>query len=199
MTSASAIDTSARVESRSPQDPHDLLVSVAPAGHVQVANATTRARAAQREWWTAGAGTRAHALKGLSAALSARAAETADLVVREVGKPVVEARGEVSQATSILDFYAQQSFAPLGSVMPPSLPGMLWTERRPHGVAGLVTPWNFPLAIPLWKAAPALAAGNAVLLKPAPEALATAQWLVSLADGLLPDGLFQVLPGGPDT
>ncbi len=199
MTSTSAPETSARVESRSPQDPHDVLASVDPVGAAEVATAATRARGAQREWWAAGAATRTHALKGLSDALSARAAETVDLVVREVGKPLAEARGEVARAVSILDFYAQQSFAPLGSVMPPSMPGMLWTERRPHGVAGLITPWNFPLAIPLWKAAPALAAGNAVLLKPAPEALATAQWLAGLADGLLPEGLLQVVAGGPDT
>lgn len=199
MTSASDTDTSARVESRSPQAPDDLLVSVPAASTADVANATTRAQAAQREWWSVGAASRAQALRKLSDAISARLDETVNLVVREVGKPVGEARGEVARAISILDFYAQQSFAPLGSVMPPSLPGMLWTERRPHGVAGLVTPWNFPLAIPLWKAAPALAAGNAVLLKPAPEALATAQWLASLSDGLLPDGLLQVVPGGADT
>src|SRR3712207_9299955 len=78
---------------------------------------------------------------------------------------------------------------------PPSAPVLLLTERRPHGVAGLVTPWNFPLAIPLWKAAPALAAGNAVLLKPAPDATATAVWLGALVADAPPDGLFHVLPG----
>lgn len=187
------------VESRSPYAPDDLLVSAVAASPGQVATAAARARAAQREWWAAGAGARAGALKRLSDALGVRASEAVDLVVREVGKPVVEARGEVARARSILDYYAQQAYAPLGSVMPPSMPGMLWTERRPHGVAGLVTPWNFPLAIPLWKAAPALAAGNSVLLKPAPEALASAQWLAALADDLLPQGLLQVLPGGAET
>lgn len=199
MTVKDAPDGAERVESRSPQAPDDLVASAAAVSPDQVAAAAVRARAAQRSWWAAGAATRATALKTLSTALSTRTDEAVRLVVREVGKPVAEARAEVARAISILDYYAQQSFAPLGSVMPPSAAGMLWTERRPRGVAGLVTPWNFPLAIPLWKAAPALAAGNAVLLKPAPEALASADWFATLANDVLPEGLFQVLPGGART
>ena len=72
---------------------------------------------------------------------------------------------------------------------------MAFTERRPRGVAGLLTPWNFPLAIPLWKAAPALAYGNAVLLKPAPQATACALRLAELLAPHLPEGLLGVLPG----
>jgi aldehyde dehydrogenase (NAD+) len=100
---------------------------------------------------------------------------------------------------AILEYYAQASFAALGATLPPAGPGLLFTERRPHGLAGLVTPWNFPLAIPLWKAAPALAAGNGVLLKPSPDATATALWLGELLAGALPEGLVQVLPGGAET
>jgi aldehyde dehydrogenase (NAD+) len=77
----------------------------------------------------------------------------------------------------------------------PSAQGLLFTQRRPHGVAGLITPWNFPLAIPLWKAAPALAFGNAVVLKPAPEATACALRLAELVAPCLPDGLLAVVPG----
>jgi len=187
------------VESRSPQAPHEVLAQAEATGPQDVAMAAVRAREAQAAWAAAGAATRAAALKALSTALSARADEAVRLVVREVGKPVAEAQAEVTRAISILDYFAQQSFAPLGSVMPPSAGGMLWFERRPRGVAGLVTPWNFPLAIPLWKAAPALAAGNAVLLKPAPESLASAQWLGTLADEALPAALLQVLPGGAET
>ncbi|MGH3384759.1 MAG: aldehyde dehydrogenase family protein [Nocardioidaceae bacterium] len=186
------------VESRSPQAPGDLLVAVPAADRGDVHAAAERGRRAQRGWWDASAGQRAGALKQLSGALSDRAAEAADLVVREVGKPVVEARAEVARAISILDYYAQQSFAPVGAVMPASMPGRLWTERRPHGLAGLITPWNFPLAIPLWKSAPALAAGNGVLLKPSPESAACALWLGELVADALPDGLVQVLPGGAD-
>ncbi len=187
------------VESRSPQAPDDLVATARPVGRTEVHPAAERGQRAQREWWASGSAHRGAALKALAVRLAERTDAAAELLVREVGKPMAEARGEVARAVSILDYYAQQSFSPLGSVMPASMPGKLWTERRPHGVAGLITPWNFPLAIPLWKAAPALAAGNAVLLKPSPEALASALWLEVLADDVLPACLLQVLPGGAET
>ena len=75
--------------------------------------------------------------------LQSRAAEIAQLVVREVGKPLVEAQGEVARGISILRFYAQSSFAAKGEIFPPSMSGLLWSERRPHGVAGLITPCSW--------------------------------------------------------
>jgi aldehyde dehydrogenase (NAD+) len=184
------------VRSISPQRPTDVVIEVAEAAPVHVAAAADRARIAQRAWWDAVAPVRAAALAAAAAALRARATEAIDLIVREVGKPIDEATGEVARGVAILDYYAQAGYAPLGATLPPSLPGLLYTERRPHGVAGLVTPWNFPIAIPLWKLAPALVAGNAVLLKPSPDATATAGWLGELLAGVLPEGLVQVLPGG---
>jgi len=118
--------------------------------------------------------------------------------VREVGKPIGEAGGEVHRAISILEYYAQAAFAAVGAQLPPSLPGLLYSERRPHGVAGLITPWNFPLAIPLWKAAPALAAGNAVVLKPSPDAASCAALLAEILAPSLPESLFTVSFGGSD-
>ncbi len=187
------------VRSTSPQRPDDLLVETAGRGPAQVADAAGRARQAQRGWEALAAPARSAALAAAAAALRARAAEAAELVVREVGKPQVEANGEVARAVAILEYYAQAAYAPLGQVLPPSGGGLLYTQRRPHGVAGLVTPWNFPLAIPLWKAAPALAAGNAVLLKPSPDSTASALWLEELLAGVLPEHLLQVLPGGAAT
>ncbi len=176
------------------------MVEVGEVDVAHVGAAVSRARGAQKEWWSScAAPSRAAVLARCAAALRERASEASALVVREVGKPAGEAAGEVARAVAILDYYAQATYAPVGSMLPPSLPGLLWTERRPHGVAGLVTPWNFPLAIPLWKAAPALVAGNAVVLKPAPDATACALWLADLLGPLLPDGLVQVLPGGPAT
>ncbi len=186
------------VESRSPQRPADVVSAVPEADVGQVARAAGAARAAQRGWWDASAPVRAAALSAAAAALRARSAQAAELVVREVGKPAAEAAGEVARAVAILDYYAQACLAPIGATLPPGLPGLLFTERRPHGVAALVTPWNFPLAIPLWKAAPALAAGNAVLLKPAPAATGCALWLQDLLAAALPPGLLQVLPGGAE-
>ena len=189
----------AMVRSVSPQRPQDVVVEVPAVSGADVEKAALAARQAQRGWWEAPAATRATALGAAAAALRARAGEAAELVVREVGKPAGEAAGEVARGVAILEYYAQACYAALGSTLPSSMPGLLYTERRPHGVAGLVTPWNFPVAIPLWKAAPALAAGNAVLLKPSPDATATALWLAELFAGVLPDGLFQVLPGGAAT
>jgi aldehyde dehydrogenase (NAD+) len=183
----------------SPQRPDDVVAELPEASAADVAAAAGRARAAQRGWWDAVSPVRAAALTAAAGALRERAGEAAELVVREVGKPAGEAAGEVARGVAILEYYAQACYAALGDTLPPSVPGLLFSERRPRGLAGLVTPWNFPIAIPLWKAAPALAAGNGVLLKPSPDAAGTAAWLGGLLAGALPDGLVQVLPGGAAT
>lgn len=189
-----------RLVSRSPQSPGSVVATATEVSPGAVASAVDQAAETQRHWWAAGPSARAAALGRLGHLLAGRADEAVDLVVREVGKPVSEARAEVARAISITTYYAQQAFRPVGESFPPSVSGRLWSERRPHGVAGLITPWNFPVAIPLWKAAPALAAGNSVVLKPSPEAFATAAWLAELAtEALLPEGLLQVLPGGAAT
>ncbi|GAA3748398.1 aldehyde dehydrogenase family protein [Streptomyces tremellae] len=185
--------------SRSPQQPDDVVATETPTSPAAVAAAADRAREAAREWWAQTAQTRAAALGAAARALAGVAVELEDLIVREVGKPRSEARGEVLRARSIVEYYAQATLLRTGDVFPPSGSGMLYTEHRPHGVAGLITPWNFPAAIPLWKSLPALAAGNAVLLKPATPAMACARLLESVLRPALPADLFQVLPGGRDT
>jgi aldehyde dehydrogenase (NAD+) len=184
------------VQSTSPHNPDDVVVSVTEATVGDVAKAAELARHAQRGWAAAAPAERANALHAAADAVAAAAAELTALAVREVGKPVGEARGEVARSVAILRYYAQQVFDPIGAVHEPSGGAALaYTRRRPRGVASLVTPWNFPLAIPLWKAAPALAFGNAVLLKPAPQATACALRLAELLTPHLPEGLFAVLPG----
>ncbi|MGC0417072.1 aldehyde dehydrogenase family protein [Embleya sp. AB8] len=184
------------IRSHNPAAPGELIAEAPAASPAEVAHAADRARIAQRAWLAAGAGARCAALGAAADRIAAAAGEFAELIVREVGKPITEARGEVARAVSILRYQAQQVFDPVGAVHEPVAgPGLLLTRRRPYGVAGLVTPWNFPLAIPLWKAAPALATGNAVLLKPAPQALGCALRLAELLDGVLPAGVFTVLPG----
>jgi alpha-ketoglutaric semialdehyde dehydrogenase len=188
------------VDSRSPQSPDRVLVSVPDADPAVVAAAADQARKAQREWHRSGGPARAGALGAAADRLEGAAAELTDLMVDEVGKPLVEARGEAARAVAILRYFAQQALVPDGETLPAANPStLLHTRRRPHGVAGLITPWNFPVAIPLWKAAPALAFGNAVLLKPAPESTAIAVRLAELLDDVLPAGLFHVLPGDVET
>ncbi|MEX2974806.1 aldehyde dehydrogenase [Streptomyces sp. C184] len=183
--------------SRNPADPADVLVSIPAPGAFAAADAVERARAAQPGWLTGGAAARSAALGAVAAAIETAADELAALAVREVGKPLAEARAEVARTVAIWRYYAQAPYEPSGAVHEPAAgPGLLLTRRRPHGVAGLITPWNFPFAIPSWKAAPALAAGNTVVLKPAPEATACARRLASLVEQALPADVFTVLPGG---
>src|SRR6266540_1663289 len=188
------------LQSRSPQRPDDLVVEVEEADAVAVDQAVGLARKAAGGWAAASALERSAALVAAADALAGAAGEVTDLMVREVGKPVAEAAAEVARAVGILRYYAQQALDPDGETYPgPDPAALLLSRRRPRGVAGLITPWNFPVAIPLWKAAPALAFGNAVVLKPSPDATALALRLAELLAPALPNDVFQVVPGGAET
>ncbi|MFE7599750.1 aldehyde dehydrogenase family protein [Streptomyces sp. NPDC057494] len=183
--------------SSNPADPTDVLLHIPAPGAFAAVDAVERARAAQPGWLRAGAAARSAALGAVADAVEAAAGELAALAVREVGKPLSEARAEVARTAAIWRYYAQAPYEPTGAVHETAAgAGLLLTRRRPHGVAGLITPWNFPFAIPTWKAAPALAAGNTVVLKPAPEATACAQRLAEIVRQVVPDAVFTVLPGG---
>ncbi|MCI0387060.1 aldehyde dehydrogenase family protein [Streptomyces sp. CNQ085] len=161
-----------------------------PAISCTVTRAVRRAARAQSELLAAGAAARSAALSRAGDAVETASEELAGLPVREVGKPLAEARGDLALLHSAsLRRHREGARAGLG-------PGLLLTRRCPHGTAGLITPWNFPPAIPSWKAAPALAAGNAVVLKPAPEATACAMWLAEILKEVLPADVLQVVPGG---
>jgi alpha-ketoglutaric semialdehyde dehydrogenase len=189
-----------RVESRSPQAPHDVLVNVAATPTDAVRHSAARSRTAQREWVGIGALARSAALSLAADTVAAAADELTALVVREVGKPVGESAGEVARGVAILRYYAQQALDPDGVTLPAlDQRTLMLSRKRPQGLAGLITPWNFPLAIPLWKAAPALAFGNGVLLKPSPDATACSLRLAELLAGALPQGLFAVVTGHAET
>src|SRR5918996_1191417 len=188
------------LQSRSPQRPDELLVEVEETSPDGVAAAVGRARDAGRGWAAAPALARSTALHAAAEALAAAQDDVTDLMVREVGKPVSEAAAEAARGVGILRYYAQQVLDPDGETYPgPSPAALLMSRRRPRGVAGLITPWNFPVTIPLWKAAPALAFGNGVVLKPSPDATAVALRLAELLATVLPDDLFQVVAGGAET
>ncbi|GAA4698969.1 aldehyde dehydrogenase family protein [Phytohabitans rumicis] len=184
------------IESRSPQAPEDVVAQVPDNGPGEVAEAVRQAREAGVDWAARPATERAIALSACAEALAEASAELAALVVREVGKPIGEATGEVARGVAILRYFAQAALLPEGDVFPAADGvSLLHTRRRPHGVAGLITPWNFPVAIPLWKAAPALAYGNGVVLKPAEQAPAVALRLAELFAGALPGGVLRVVTG----
>ena len=188
------------ITSRNPHDPADVVGQWPEAGEAEVAAAVDRAAAAAGGWTATSAPARAAALTAAAAALEGRAAAVTDLVIREVGKPRSEAAGEVARGIAILRYFAQAALLPDGDTLPPASPGaLLMARHRPVGVTGLVTPWNFPVAIPLWKAAPSLAFGNATVLKPSEESPAVALLLAEILGAHLPAGVFQVVLGAGDT
>ena len=189
------------LERRNPSD-HDDLVGVVPIGtHDDVAAAIDAAATALADWRRRTGPSRAELLHAWGEAIAERADRFAELITREVGKPIGEARGEVARAVVICRYYAGEAVRELGEVIPAQAPdAMQFTLRDPVGVVGLITPWNFPVAIPLWKAAPALAFGNTVVLKPSEHAGAVAALLVESAVAAgFPAGVFNVVHGDGST
>ncbi len=129
--------------------------------------------------------------------LEKRLEEVATALTQEEGKTLAEARGETARGVAILRYFAGEASQPLGEVYPSaSANTFLYTTRVPLGVVGLITPWNFPVAIPLWKLAPALVYGNTVVLKPAELTPLTCWLLVDiLREAGLPPGVVNVVFG----
>jgi acyl-CoA reductase-like NAD-dependent aldehyde dehydrogenase len=184
-----------------PSDAADVIAEAPAGAPADAAAAVDAAAAALPEWRAATGPARAEHLHRWAATVAARQEELAQALAREVGKPIGEARGEAARAVAILRYYAGEAVREAGEVIPAQAAGALQlTLREPLGVVGLITPWNFPLAIPLWKAAPALAFGNTVVLKPAEEApLAAALLAETAAAAGLPAGTFNVLLGEGET
>lgn len=188
------------ITSINPHRSSEVLGEFKETGEEGVGEAVTRARKALSQWSKQSAAVRGGALNQIASDLEGRSGELADLIVREVGKPITEARGEVGRTVSILRYYAQMVLAPDGDTYPANQAGdWLIARRYPVGVCALLTPWNFPAAIPFWKAAPALGYGNTVILKPAPEATAVAETIAEIANKRLPEGVLQVVPGDAET
>jgi acyl-CoA reductase-like NAD-dependent aldehyde dehydrogenase len=158
-------------------------------------DAVARAKAALPAWRRVSPGDRAALMRGLAEALDARREELAVLEARNAGKPISDARGEMGM---VVDTFAYYSGAPerlVGDTIPVS-GGVAMTFREPLGVVGLIVPWNFPLAIASWKLAPALAAGNTVVLKPAELTPLTALEFERIAlEAGLPEGVVNVVAG----
>lgn len=188
------------ISSVNPAAPSEVLLETEAATPGDVEAALSAGTAAQPAWAADPMG-RSKGLNALGDALEARREDFIDIMVREVGKPVLEAAGELDRAVAILRFYSQIPLDPIGEVMPGSTPGaQVLVERHPLGLVLAICPWNFPLAIPLWKSAPALAYGNTVLFKPASPAIATANLLAESVADVLPAGVLSVLPvSGSDT
>ena len=137
------------------------------------------------------------ALNFIGEELIARAEELGTLLAREEGKPKAEGKGEVYRAGQFFTYYAAETLRQLGETADSVRPGIeIDIRREPMGVVGVISPWNFPMAIPAWKVAPALAFGNAVVLKPAEDTPASAWALAEIISRAgLPDGAFNLIMG----
>ncbi|MFJ5710561.1 aldehyde dehydrogenase family protein [Streptomyces sp. NPDC093105] len=174
------------------------VATVPAADRADVDAAVTRAAAAQTAWAAAAPADRARLLRRFAAVVDAHTEELALLEVREAGHTLGNARWEAGNVRDLLDYAAGGVERLTGRQIP--VPGGLdVTLLEPLGVIGVIAPWNFPMPIAAWATAPALAAGNAVILKPAETTPLTALRLAALAlEAGLPEHLFQVLPGeGP--
>jgi acyl-CoA reductase-like NAD-dependent aldehyde dehydrogenase len=173
----------------------DILAEVPEAGREDADEAIARARAAFPAWRAVTPADRATMLRRIASGLESRLEEIARLEARNVGKPIADARGEVGMVVEVFNYYAGAPERLLGDTIPVA-GGVDMTFREPLGVVGLIVPWNFPLPIAAWKVAPALAAGNTVVLKPAELTPMTALQLERIAlDAGLPEGVLNVLVG----
>jgi acyl-CoA reductase-like NAD-dependent aldehyde dehydrogenase len=172
-----------------------VMAEVPRAGAEEVDAAVARARAAFPAWRAVTPADRAKLLRDLADALEARHEDLARLEARNAGKPIADARGEMEMVVETYRYYAGAPERLLGQTIPVS-GGIDMTFREPLGVVGLIVPWNFPLTIASWKVAPALAAGNCIVLKPAELTPLTAIELERIAlEAGLPEGVLNVVPG----
>ena len=189
------------IENRNPSDITDLIGTYAQAGTDQLDRALDSARTAQKQWQATGLEARQTALMQIGTALMARADELGALLSREEGKPRAEGRGEVYRAGQFFTYYAAEVLRQIGDNSDSVRPGIEIDVRRdPVGIVAVISPWNFPTATAVWKIAPALAFGNAVIWKPANLVPASAVALTEIiADAGLPAGLFNLVMGSGAT
>ena len=184
-------------ENRSPSDVSDVVGRYACAGADAVDAAVEAARTAFSAWSVSSPQQRFDILDRAGSEIIARQDDLGRLLSREEGKILAEGRAEVARAGMVLKFMAGEALRNPGDVLPSVRPGVkVEVTREPVGVVGIVTPWNFPIAIPAWKIAPALAYGNTVVFKPADLVPASAWELVDILKRAgLPDGVLNLVMG----
>jgi aldehyde dehydrogenase (NAD+) len=190
-------DGAATSTTRSPSDRSDVIDDYASAGAAEAALAIGAAHAAAPGWGLSGVQQRADALDAIGSEILARKTELGTLLAREEGKTLPEAIGEAARAGAIFKFFAQEALRVRGDRLASVRPGVeVDVTREPVGVVGIIAPWNFPIAIPAWKIAPALAYGNAVVFKPA-ELVPGCAWALAeiISRAGLPPGVFNLVMG----
>src|SRR5579885_3052453 len=180
-----------------PADPSDVIAEFPSATAADAVRAIEAAKAALPAWRAMPLPERGRILARAVEIARRRAEEIARTMTREEGKILREARGEVTRGIAVLEYNAGVGFRLGGKTLPAEAPSTFtYTIRQPLGVVGLITPWNFPWAITCWKSAPALVAGNAVVLKPAELTPATAVLLAEIYEEAgVPAGVFNLVVG----
>ena len=187
----------ATLESRNPADWRLLVATFPRSDGGDVDAAVTAARDAYRTWRLVPAPARAELIHKVGELLLQHKEELAQLMSQEMGKAIAEARGDVQEGIDCAFYYAGEGRRLFGQTTPSEMPNKFaMSVRSPIGVCALITPWNFPVAIPCWKAMPALVCGNTVILKPAKDTPACAGFLVRMFhDAGLPPGVVNLVHG----
>jgi aldehyde dehydrogenase (NAD+) len=191
------IEGKATIHDLNPSDLSDVVGDYSAADETLTIAAVAAAKAAFPQWAATTPQSRAEILDAIGNDILARKEELGRLLSREEGKPLADGIGEAARAGQIFKFHAGEALRVEGTSLPSVRAGVdVMTSREPLGVIGLITPWNFPAAIPAWKMAPALAYGNTVVLKPAELVPATAWAIVDIAARAgLPKGVLNLVMG----
>ena len=186
-----------KFDSLNPSNTHDVVAHVPDGDAAAVNAAVAAAMQAFPSWSQASPETRSDILDRISALIFERKDELAQLLAREEGKTLSESAGEVARAARIFRFFAGEALRRTGVTVDSTRPGVeAATYREAIGVFGLISPWNFPIAIPAWKSAPALAFGNTVVLKPSELTPALTSALADIVHAAgMPKGVFNVVFG----
>ena len=187
-----------RVKDVNPADVSDVVAEAPASTAAEAAEACDAARHAFDAWRQTPAPVRGQILFKVQRRMEERRQELAEALTREEGKTLAESRGEIQRAINVVEFFAGEARRITGETIPSELPNnFCYTLKQPVGPVAVITPWNFPIAIPIWKIAPALVSGNTIVFKPASLTPLTASLIVEIfAESGLPAGVLNLVFGG---
>ena len=187
-----------RVQDLNPADTSEIIADAPSSTAAEAAEACEAALRAYPGWRNTPAPVRGQLLYRVQRRMEERKEEIAEALTREEGKTLVEARGEVQRAINVIEFFAGEARRITGDTIPSELPhNFCYTVKQPVGPVAIITPWNFPIAIPVWKMAPALVSGNTVVFKPASLTPLTAALVVEVFEQCgIPPGVLNLVFGG---
>ena len=186
------------VKDVNPADVDDIVAEAPLSTAAEAAEACEAAARAFEHWRGTPAPVRGQILYKVQRRMEERRQELAEALTREEGKTISESRGEIQRAINVVEFFAGEARRITGETIPSELPNnFCYTVKQPVGPTAIITPWNFPIAIPIWKMAPALVSGNTIVFKPASLTPLTAALIVEIFDECgLPPGVLNLVYGG---